>query len=115
MENQSSKKQFFQITQIWAATTVSVTLFEVYMNFKEVFLAANTGHLALNKDHRKAIDLVDNKEPLYGLIYSLSKNEMSILRVYIDKPRTNRFIKTSKASACIPLPFVVKVEAFDCF
>ena len=40
---------------------------------------------------------------------------MSILRVYIDKPLTNRFIETSKSSAYIPIPFVVKVEAFDCF
>ncbi len=115
MENHSSKKHFSQITQIWAATTLSVTLFEVYMNFKKVFFAANTGHLPLNKDHWNAIDLVDNKEPPYRLIHSLSKNEMSILRVYIDKPLTNRFIETSKSSAYILIPFVVKVEVFDCF
>ena len=115
MENYSSNEHFSQMTQILAATTISIKLFEVYMNFKKVFFAANTGHLSLNNDHRNVVDLVDNKKPLYRPIYSLSKNEMSILRIYIDKTLTNRFIKTSKSSACIPILFVVTVEAFDYF
>ncbi len=81
MENHSSNEYFSQITQILATTTVSVTPLEVYMNFRKVFFAANTGHLSLNKDHRNAIDLVDHKERPYRPIYSLPKNEMSILRV----------------------------------
>ena len=74
------------------------------MNFKDAFFAANTGYLSFNKDHKNNIDLVDNKKPPYRLIYSLSKNEMSILRVYINKTLPYKYIKTSKSSACIP-PF----------
>ncbi len=103
------------MTRISAATTVTVRLLEVYMNLKDVFFIANTGYLSFNKDHKNAIDLVDNKKPPYRLIYSLSKNEMSILRAYIERTFTNRYIETSKSLACIPLLFEVNVKTSDYF
>ena len=64
----------------------------------------------LHKDHDHAIDLVDDKQPPYGPIYSLSENELSILRAYIDKNLANGFIRPSKSPADAPILFVPKTN-----
>ena len=73
--------------------------------FEDVFLA---GHLPPHKDHDHAIGLVDGKQPLYGPIYSLSENELSILRAYINRNLANGFIRPSKSSADAPIFFTPK-------
>ena len=72
---------------------------EKYKDFEDVFSAGNAGHLNFNKDHDYSINIVDGKHFSYYLIYSLSKNELLIRWVYIDKNRANRFIRLSKSSA----------------
>ena len=69
----------FQMAQIFSAIAKPVTISEAYKDFEDVFYTKNAGHLPVHKDHDHAIDLVDDKELLYGHIYSLSKNELSIL------------------------------------
>ncbi len=62
----------------------------------------------LHKDHYHTIDLIDSKQPLDRLIYSLSENELSIFQTYIDRNLINGFIKTSKSPAGAPILFVPK-------
>ena len=45
------------------------------------------------------IELVDDWQPLCGLIYSLSPLELEILKAYIENNLTNNFIKPSKSPA----------------
>ena len=62
----------------------------------------------MHEDHDHAIDLVEDKQQPYGPIYSLSKNELFILRAYIDKNLANRFIRLSKSPAWAPILFLPK-------
>lgn len=72
------------------------------------FQLKNTGQLPSHKDHNHGIDHVDGKQPPYGPIYSLSENEQSILRVYIDKNLANGFIRPSKSPSGAFILFVSK-------
>lgn len=65
--------------QIFTITAKTVTLPNTYKDFEDVFSVENAAHLPLHKDHDHAINLVDGKQPLYGPIYNLSENELSIL------------------------------------
>lgn len=97
-----------RLAQISAATAETVILPEAYKDFEDVFLVENAGHLPLHEDHDHAIDLIDGKPPPYGPIYSLSGNELSILRAYIDRNLANRFIRPSKSPCSAPILFVPK-------
>ena len=46
-------------------------------------------------DH--AIDMVEEKEPPYGLIYVLSEKELQVLREYLDTLLKSRKIRPSKS------------------
>ncbi len=96
------------MAQILTATTKTVALLEVYKDLGDVFSNKNASHLPIHEDHDHAIDLIDGKQPPYGPIYSLSENELPILRKYIDKNLVNRFIRPSKSSADAPILFVPK-------
>ena len=97
-----------RIARISSATTEPVKIPEAYNDFEDVFSTKNAGHLPVHEDHDHAIDLVDDKQPPYGPIYSLSENELSILRAYIDKNLANGFIRPSKSPAGAPILFVSK-------
>ena len=66
------------MAQISAAITETVTLPEVYKDFKYIIPPENADYLPFYEDHDHGIDLVDGKKPLYKPIYSLSENELSI-------------------------------------
>ena len=83
---------------------------EAYKNFENVFSIKNAGHLAPHEDYNYAIDLIDNQQPPYGLIYSLLENELSILQAYIDKNLANGFIRPSKSLASALVFFVPKLN-----
>ena len=57
-------------------------------------------------DH--AIDLIDGAEPPHGPIYSLSEDELKVLKAYIDKNLANGFIRHSQSPAGAPILFVRK-------
>ena len=83
---------------------------EAYKDFEDIFSIKNTSYLAPHKDHDHTIDLIDNKQPPYGPIYKLSKNKLSVLRVYIDKYLANGFIRPSKSPADAPILFISKLN-----
>ena len=60
-------------------------------------------------DH--AIELVDDWQPLYGPIYSLSPMELEILKTYIKNNLANGFIRPSKSSAGVPIFFNKKPDS----
>lgn len=68
-----------QIVQISSTTAESMTIFKAYKDLENIFSIENTSYLPMYKDHDYAIDLVDDKQLFYSPIYSLSKNEPSIL------------------------------------
>lgn len=53
-------------------------LFETFKDFDNIFHIENIGHLLFHKDYKHIIDLVDQKQHLYIVIYPLSENELVI-------------------------------------
>jgi hypothetical protein len=58
---------------------------EYLIKFKDVFLEEAVRLLPDNTPHDYLIDLVPSIDPLYKLIYGLSKNKLKVLKEYIKK------------------------------
>ncbi len=82
-----------------------------YADFADVFwpkLAVELPeHTGIN-DH--AIELVDDRQPLYGLIYSLGPVELETLKAYIEKNLASSFIRPSKSPTGVPILFNKKPD-----
>ena len=60
-------------------------------------------------DH--VIELVDDLQPLYGPIYSLSPIKLEILKAYIKNNLANSFIRPSKSPIKVPIFFDRKPDS----
>ena len=68
-----------------------------YADFVDVFLPKlATKLLEYTRINNPAIELVDDWQPLYGLIYSLGPVELEILKAYIKNNLANGFIRPFK-------------------
>ena len=80
-----------------------------YSNFSNVFSSESMLELL---EHTKVnnyfINLLDTKQPSYGLIYSLWPVELEILKIYINANIASSFIKSSKSATCTLIPFIQK-------
>ena len=110
IENYPFQIYLSQMAQISFATTKPVIIPETYKDLKNLFSTKNAGHLPMYKNHHHAINLVHGKQSHYGPIYSLSKNELSILWAYIDKNLANEFIRPSKSPAYTSILLVLKPD-----
>lgn len=79
-----------------------------YQSFSDVFSDNKTNVLPPHGPDDHAIDLIDNRQPLYSPVYNLSEVELTVLRQYIDKHLANQFIRPSKLPAEAPILFVKK-------
>ena len=78
-----------------------------YSNFSNVFSSDSATEPAEHtgiKDH--PIDLLDNKQPPYGPIYSLGPVELETLKIYIKANLASRFIRPSKSLASTLILFI---------
>ena len=94
-----------------AAQIVSLLVKEVeipdkYSDFTNVFLEEKALVLPeCSKLNEHIIDLEDNKQPLYGSIYSLGLVSLETLKTYIETHLKTGFIRPSKSSAGAPILF----------
>ena len=58
--------------------------------------------------NKHTIKLIANKQPLYGLIYSLGPVELKTFKTCIETNLANNFIQSSKSSADTFIFFVCK-------
>ena len=82
-----------------------------YANFVDIFspkLATELSEYTNINDH--AIKLVDDQQPPYGPIYSLSLVELEILKAYIKNNLVSNFIRPSKSPAWVPILFDKKPD-----
>ena len=56
------------------------------------------------------IELEENKQPLFGPIYSLELVELEILKTYIETNLANGFIRIFKSPARAPIFFNKKLD-----
>lgn len=93
------------IAHLKADETVTKVLSQ-YADFADIFLSKLVAELSEYtgiKDH--AIELVDDWQSLYSLIYSLGPVELEILKTYIENNLANDFIKPSKSPIGVTIFF----------
>ena len=77
-----------------------------YADFADVFSLKLVAELPKHtRIHDHAIELVDDWQLSYGLIYSLSLVELKILKAYIKNNLANNFIKPFKSPAKVSIIF----------
>ena len=77
-----------------------------YFNYSNVFLVENTVELSENIGINKyAIKLEEDKQPLFGPIYSLELVKLETVKTYIKINLANGFIRPFKSSAKAPIFF----------
>ena len=86
-----------------------------YSDFSNVFFSDSVAelpeHTGIN-DH--IIDLLDNKQPLYGPIYCLGLVELETLKTYIKANLVSGFIRPSKSPSGTSILFVRKNDSNFC-
>lgn len=103
-----------QVAQISIANAQLIILTDAYKDFENVFSIKNPSYLALYKVYNHLINLIDDCQLPYKLIYSLLEKKLFILQVYIDKNLANEFIKPSKSLANTPVLFVLNlIEVYN--
>ena len=82
-----------------------------YFDYSNIFSVENLAKLpekiAINKH---IIKLAEDKQLLFGPIYSLESIELEILKTYIETNLTNSFIRCSKYFAKAPILFNKKLD-----
>ena len=78
-----------------------------YSDFSNIFSSDSAVELSeYTGINNHLINLLDNKQPLYSLIYILGLVELEMLKTYIKANLASDFIKASKSPASTPILFV---------
>ena len=83
---------------------------EEYQSFADVFSKRDADRLPPHRAYDHRIPLLENQEPSFGPIYSLSITEQAALRQYIDDNLRKGFIRPSESPAASPILFVKKKD-----
>ena len=95
--------------QVAALTSEETGILVEYSDFSNVFSSDSAAKLLEhNGINDYPINLLDDKQPSYGPIYSLGLVELEILKTYIEANLANGFIRPSKFPAGAPILFVRK-------
>ena len=101
----------FFYTQITLLKSKKTGIIAEYSEFSDVFFSNLAVKLLENTEiNYHFINLLNNKQPLYGLIYSLRLVELEILKTYIKVNLANSFIKSFKFLTNILILFVQKKD-----
>ena len=88
-----------------------VKILDKYTNFVDIFLKKRALVLwECTKFNKHVINLKNNKQPPYELIYSLDLVELEILKTYIKTHLKTGFIQSSKSSADTSILFHKKLN-----
>ena len=101
--------------QIGLLLTKRVKILDKYLDFAKVFSEKKTLVLPeCNKVNKYTIDLKDNKQPLYGPIYSLGPVKPEFLKIYIKTHLKTSFIQPSKSPTGTSILFNKKRDGTIC-
>ena len=101
--------------QIASLLTEKVKIIDKYSDSTKVFSEEKALVLPERTELNKhAIDLEDGKQPPYGPIYSLGREELKTLKTYIETHLKTRFIRPSKSPAGAPIFFDKKPDDSFC-
>ena len=106
-----SNVHLFQHAQIALLKAKKVTILSKYADYTDVFSPDSASelpkHTSIN-DH--FINLIDDKQPPYGLIYSLEAMKLKTLKTYIETNLANGFTRPSKSPTGAPIVFICKKD-----
>ena len=80
-----------------------------YHDFLNVFSRANSDILSPHRPYDYKISLMEEKTPLWGLLYSMSQDELKILKKYLEKNLSKGFIRASSSPAASSVLFAYKL------
>jgi hypothetical protein len=79
-----------------------------YYNYLDVFSRDRSNVLPEHRSYDHKIQLEPGKQPGFGPLYSMSQNELKVLRKYLDEHLEKGFIRASSSPAAAPVIFVKK-------
>jgi hypothetical protein len=80
-----------------------------YHNLLYVFSQTKANKLLIQRLYNYQIKLKPRKQPRYGPLYSMSLNKLKVLRKYLDKHLSKRFICASSSPVASLVLFVKKL------
>ena len=87
-----------------------VVLSEKYFYFSDVFNKAKADKLPELLRHELAIELIDDRQPLFELIYNLSRTELEVMYKYVNEMLAKGFIQLFKFLSEASVFFVPKKD-----
>ena len=96
------------LTEIEGKPDIKTTLPEILHEYEKLDSENKAYELPDHDPDDHAIDLKKGKKPPHEPIYSLSEDELRVLRAYIEKHLVNDFIRPSQSPADAPILFVKK-------
>ena len=81
-----------------------------YHNFLNVFSQADSDILLMHCPYDHKILLMEEKTLLWGFLYSMSQDELKVLKKYFKKNLSKMFIRASSSPAASPILFARKLE-----
>lgn len=98
-----------QQAQIALLKVKEITILSKYADYINIFLPDSVAELPEHTDmHNNPINLINNKQPPHGLIYSLGPIKLETLKTYIKINLANSFIRLSKLPASASILFICK-------
>ena len=79
-----------------------------YHDLLHVFSRKEADRLPENRPYDLKIELQDGKQPGFGPLYSMSQDELKVLRKYLTEHLAKGFIRASKSPVASPVIFVKK-------
>ena len=79
-----------------------------YHDFLDVFSRADSDILLPHRPYDHKIPLMEEKTPPWGLLYSMSQDELKVLKKYLEKHLSKGFIRASSSSTASPVLFACK-------
>ena len=93
--------------QVATLTSEEIEIPAEYSDFSNVFSSDSAANLPEHTGiNNHLIDLLDNKQLPYGLIYSLGPVKLETLKTYIKAKLASSFIRSSKSPVCALILFV---------
>ena len=93
-----------------STTNLAKKLPTEYDNFLNVFSQADLDILPPHCPYNHKIPLMEEKTPPWGLLYTISQDELKVLKKYPKKNLSKEFIRASSFPALSPILFACKPE-----
>ena len=88
----------------------AVKLLKEYHQFLDVFSRQKADTLPVHQSYDHKIPLEDEKQPTFEALYSMSQDELKVLRKYLNDHLFKGFIRASSSLAAASVLFVHKSE-----